>query len=684
MFIESISVKNYRNLADFSIHFHEGLNVIIGANNSGKTGLLSVIRLLDGFPSLSVEDFNKNELLDFKKKFLDVPPSIQVIYHFCHLVSDDDSGEDINLVDLIPFLEAGAPEKLKEETDGKILLTGTLCASFSLDPKALGRYAESVKKAIDYDSFYSLFTSFVDNYYHWSFSNGLSDTPIDIGQAKSLFEIISIDAQRTSDEVEKGAKKEVEEFLKKPENSEKIKDFFNKTNSGLEETIKEPLDQLKNLVENENDEIGLKHGEVAISPSFKTDGMRISDTYITEVKDTTGGYKLQMNYNGLGYNNLIDIYMLIKLASLNGKSKAKILCLEEPEAHLHPAMQYKLFKFIKEMNDKAGLQQQVFVTTHSSNITAVAGLENMFLLQYRRHDAIPNCYSENLYDFFQLGPNDDTLSDEKKQIRQAKIESKNHLDKFLDVTRSDMLFADKVILVEGIAEKLLLPELMVRCGESYEDQHIAIVEIGGVQFGHFLELFNHNKVCKKVLCITDNDFSWGNDDGFATKKDYDSYQCKRISDLSSRFKDCPNIHIVTQRIGGKTFEDELFLSNFENETIQRFLLGSVLPNELRAFFDVKENGTRFEKWKEGKGSFASSSKKITASLLDAADQMAAKDTANAVFYHNLFFAELFYYYVSRSKGDLALELLVYLQQCNKVSFAVPEYIAEGLKWLSLK
>jgi putative ATP-dependent endonuclease of OLD family len=67
MFIESLSIKNYRNFNDFSIHFHSGLNVIIGANNSGKTGLISAIRLLDGFPSLSIEDFNKNELLNFKR-----------------------------------------------------------------------------------------------------------------------------------------------------------------------------------------------------------------------------------------------------------------------------------------------------------------------------------------------------------------------------------------------------------------------------------------------------------------------------------------------------------------------------------------------------------------------------------------------------------------------------------------
>ena len=61
--------------------------------------------------------------------------------------------------------------------------------------------------------------------------------------------------------------------------------------------------------------------------------------------------------------------------------------------------------------------------------------------------------------------------------------------KFLDVTRSDMLFADKVILVEGLAEKLLFPKLMEKCNYSYEDEHISIVEVGGKNFAYFLRAF---------------------------------------------------------------------------------------------------------------------------------------------------------------------------------------------------
>lgn len=60
-----------------------------------------------------------------------------------------------------------------------------------------------------------------------------------------------------------------------------------------------------------------------------------------------------------------------------------------------------------------------------------------------------------------------------------------------------MLFADKVILVEGIAERLLLPYFMEKCGYAYEDEHVSIVEIGGKHFEHFVELFNGNALKRK-------------------------------------------------------------------------------------------------------------------------------------------------------------------------------------------
>jgi putative ATP-dependent endonuclease of the OLD family len=680
MYIKSIHISHFRNFHDFTIGFHDGLNVLIGANNSGKTGLISAIKLLDGFPALLPDDFDKNELIEYKTKFMDNAPFVEIEYRLEHTIIENDENKDTSLISMIPFLVEGDLNKDEKEIDGKkqLTLNSVINAVFAINPQFLAKYKEGIAKATDYESFYSIFSDFVNHYYSWSFTNGVSNTAINPQYAKALFNIVAIDAQRSSDEVEKGTKKEIDEFLRNPDNLEIIRQFFKDTNTALDATIKDPLERLRSISKDGGEDIGLKHGMIQIEPSFKTDGLKIADTYHTEVEDTKGGYKMGMDYNGLGYNNLIDIYMLIKLASLNEDGQARILCLEEPEAHLHPAMQYKLFKFIRGMEEQDKLRQQIFVTTHSSNITAVAGLENMFLLQYRRSDSeMANCYSESLYDHFLLGYTRENLPPRiLPEQYDAIVESKKHLDKFLDVTRSDMLFADKIILVEGIAEKLLLPVFMELLNCSFEDQHISIVEIGGVRFDRFLELFNDGKVVKKVLCITDNDFDWCGNLVIPKKSDYDNMQNKRVKGLRLKFGGCSNIHISCQTEGGRTFEDELFLSNKGNGKILNFLLTEVLPDEL------KKKGFSYPELKDEKEGLKRCQSNPIVGKIEAFDKVIAEDPQNAEYYQNVFLAELFAYYASRSKGDLALNLLVYLQDNPSVSFTVPKYIEEGLKWLN--
>ena len=84
MYISKIHIQNYRNFGDFTMEFHKGLNVIIGANNSGKTGLLHAINLLNSPSDISVNDFNKNLLLQYSKLYSDAAPSIIIEYNICH------------------------------------------------------------------------------------------------------------------------------------------------------------------------------------------------------------------------------------------------------------------------------------------------------------------------------------------------------------------------------------------------------------------------------------------------------------------------------------------------------------------------------------------------------------------------------------------------------------------------
>ena len=215
----------------------------------------------------------------------------------------------------------------------------------------------------------------------------------------------------------------------------------------------------------------------------------------------------------------------------------------------------------------------------------MAGIDNMFMMAYNRSATPQDCINQSL-----------ELQFKDQRKTNEKSEAKKHLTKFLDATRSDMLFADKVILVEGIAERLLLPYFMEKCGYPYEDEHVSIVEIGGKHFEHFVELFNGNALKKKVLCITDKDFSWINEEiKFKTWKSYSEDTPTHIEKLTERFA-FEEFKIVTQKCGGRTFEDELFLANSENIDTAVELLKIALPESLHETIDLCK--LDIAKWQE--------------------------------------------------------------------------------------
>lgn len=662
MYIQKIHIKNYRNFNDFEMEFHEGLNVIVGANNSGKTGLLSAIYLLNSPSNISIDDFNKNNLVQFKTLYNEDAPKTEITYFINHFINEDDD-EDESIIKLIPFLgfkEVDAM-RLASEDKKKYFIKAIVKAVYELDEKYIGEYRKAVSGIDSFDDFMLMFKRYVAEHYKWHYTNGVSDLSAESKAATSIFDIRFIEAERTAAEVEKETRKEIDSFSKDNSNAIAIDKFKSKVSEDLRDILKPSIEKLAILFETEQNDIGLQKGNVAIYPSVKAN-VSIPDSFITEVKDTKSEFIVPIDHNGLGYNNLINIYMLIKLKELQVGKDFRILCLEEPEAHLHPAMQYKLFKYLKKLDAEKKLNQQIFVTTHSSNISAVAGIDNMFMMAYNRFVTPQDCINQSL----ELQFKDEG---EKKQ----KSEAKKHLAKFLDVTRSDMLFADKVILVEGIAERLLLPYFMEKCGYAYEDEHVSIVEIGGKHFEHFVELFNGNALKKKVLCITDKDFNWINEDRkFNTLESYLKDKPTHIEKLQERFT-FDEFKIITQDCGGRTFEDELFLANCENIHTATELLKMALPESLQTIINsCKLDAT---KWEGQLSSIDGRSKHIIESYINSFNNSVQKKNK---FYKNLLFAEIFLHYAKNKKGDMALSILT---EAESLSLNVPSYIKEGIEWL---
>lgn len=542
----------------------------------------------------------------------------------------------------------------------KYTLSACVKAKYALDPKHLTEYLQSVSASTTFEEFYSAFT-ICQKYYSWTYTNGVSETLVEAKEATKIFRVDFIEAERNSEAVYSETKREIEHFLKSdPAGALKLQTIQQELSQKMKEAIEPVLGKIAGLVEHEKNDIGLSKGNVAISQDLRP-STTISGAYVIDVMDTKTGYVVPLSHNGLGYNNLINMYMLVKLVEIQKGKDFRILCLEEPEAHLHPAMQYKLFKFLKRLDEEENLNQQIFVTTHSSNISAVAGLDNMYMLAYDRENSPADCRQQSL----------------KKQFENDEP-AKKHMMKFLDVTRSDMLFADKVIFVEGIAEKILLPKFLEKCGFPYEDEHISIVEVGGKNFAYFVRAFANNPVKKKVLCITDGDFAWKLGNSAKTLAEYKAHIPTHVSNLNSTFAVDPNIRTVIQKSYGSTFEDDLFMCNIGNSKVSKTLLKISLPVSLHAF--ISNNGISFNKWDRNRAEIPTKSQEKIFKILDSVKDSIGLHPNEARIYKGLFFAKLFYTYAENKKGDVALEILVDEELMSELK--VPSYIKEGIAWLS--
>lgn len=185
--------------------------------------------------------------------------------------------------------------------------------------------------------------------------------------------------------------------------------------------------------------------------------------------------------HGLGYNNLMFIATELLLLEQEKDENLPLLLVEEPEAHLHPQMQLQLLEFIKS---KSGIQ--TVLSTHSPNLASKVPTEKIHLLSKG------NAFSL------------------RKGATKLKDDDYVFLNKFLDVTKSNLFFARGVIIVEGDAENILLPTLAKLIGCPLEKYGVSIVNVGHTGLFRFSRILQRNDETTGLLpinvaCITDRD-----------------------------------------------------------------------------------------------------------------------------------------------------------------------------------
>lgn len=220
------------------------------------------------------------------------------------------------------------------------------------------------------------------------------------------------------------------------------------------------------------------------------------------------GVHLPEGYNGLGTRNLI--YMLLQLESYHKIYRAKptrpvthLIFIEEPEAHLHPQMQEV---FINQLNiaikklsetypDEPAWKVQFVITTHSPHVANAASFE---AVRYFLNElpATLNTRQTKVKDF-------------KKGMTNISSDDQDFLHQYMTLTKCDLYFADKAIMVEGTTERLLMPRLCGLVDNSLDDkqklarQYVTCVEVGGAYAHIFYPLLDFLEL--KTLVVTDLD-----------------------------------------------------------------------------------------------------------------------------------------------------------------------------------
>lgn len=189
---------------------------------------------------------------------------------------------------------------------------------------------------------------------------------------------------------------------------------------------------------------------------------------------------------GLGYNNAL--FMATELVLLRDGEELALLLVEEPEAHLHPQLQERVMDLLKEHSNEHQAQKrvQVIITTHSPSLVSNARIEDMTLV----HKA--QTFS---------------LAAGKTKLKRTDY---SFLRRFIDATKANLFFARGVMMVEGPAEAILLPAIAEMCGRSFSKHGISIVNVGNTGLYHYARILQREdtsgpEIPIPVVCLTDRD-----------------------------------------------------------------------------------------------------------------------------------------------------------------------------------
>lgn len=450
MHLSKISIRNFRQFGSegVNVEFQPGVSILVGPNDSGKTAIIDAIRYVlttrdQEYSVVQRNDFHVTAAGDTAKEIVITCEfsrlSVEDKANFVEYLSVDDESKHTLILQWKAIPKESGSRSWTQTTltvgpdgEGTALdaVTRHLLACAYLKPL---RDAEREMASGRNSRLSQVLANYPD------ISSGEEFDPEDIPQSEEEAKKLSLSG--------------LSNYLRHLVNGH---DGVDSASRNLNDDY---LSQLSLVHDNLKAEINFVSGSNGITRLKQIlERLELNFTGDT-VSDTRGRY-------GLGSNNLL--YMACELLLLSKDSGGfPLLLVEEPEAHLHPQRQLQLMQFLKEKSSGKD-PIQVIVSTHSPVLASKAKVNNLIMVGHGK--------------VFSLAEGKTKLSGSDYSF----------LERFLDATKSNLFFANSVVIVEGDAEELILPTIARLLGRDFTKYGVSIVNVGSTALRRYSRVFQRS------------------------------------------------------------------------------------------------------------------------------------------------------------------------------------------------
>lgn len=495
--IKTVRIKGFRGLKNIEVDL-EPTTVLTGMNNAGKTSFLKALQIVFGNRQFITQD-------DF---LIANGESVEKIIIDTLIISSDSEGNFSEEWELLFTRDRIKDDGTKQLIPLRTIITFDLLKS-----------SYSVKQYI------------LDNW--GSFQNG-EDYWYNVpnGNEKSFrFEEIPffyMDAQRDILEDLKSKRSYLGKMLSKIEYSPEALEAIEEQIKSLNETAvadSRILSSIRDTLKELDSAIGSNSEDIELTPFTKkirdlNKGLTI---YYGDSQDS-----FPMEHHGMGtrsWSSLLTLKAFIKFLEINSNDNPfyPIIAIEEPESHLHPNAQKKLYS---QINSMAG---QKIISTHSPY---VAGASQLSEIRSFYKDEVVKCGKIELSNLD---------AEDTRKIKRQVISS-----------RGEIFFSKCLVLFEGETEEQALPIFCEKYfGKTSVELGIDFVGVGG--FGNYLPFIRFTENLQiPWLIISDNDQN--GDIKESVINQYNKSNTEREQD-----------DVIIFLSDNSDFEKELIYDGFQNE-----------------------------------------------------------------------------------------------------------------------